>query len=303
MELVNQKVIITGASGFIGSSMAAFYSSRGFEVTGLSLEPVPDAPYSVLMTSYAAEDVAGVINKVQPAVVLHAAGSASVGASLIDPAKDFSSSAVLFQKLLEGVRLSRCRPRVVFCSSAAVYGNPAHLPVVETAELKPISPYGCHKVICELLAREYTDFFSIPTLVVRLFSIFGPRQKRLLLWELFEQFRNKQEVALEGTGNESRDYLHIDDLADALIQVLPRLDRTHVVLNIASGKSVTVRDAAFMMKKHLNSGTKLHFKGKVRPGDPVNWCADISEYERLTGKSIKSDFDSRLKETIHQWIS
>src|SRR5689334_24629851 len=107
------------------------------------------------------EDLVNVIREFGPDVVVNASGTASVGASVEDPLHDFQGSVQTCADVLEAVRRSGSRPLVVIPSSAAVYGNPASLPISEDAELRPISPYGFHKAACELLAREYAECFGL----------------------------------------------------------------------------------------------------------------------------------------------
>lgn len=298
---MNNRVIITGASGFIGGTLAAYFSQRNYEVTGVSIDEVQCAIYPVRRITYQVETVSNLVDELEPSLFIHAAGPASVEDSLVNPKRDFSNSVTLFQTVLEGVRRSNYKPRVVFLSSAAVYGNPDTLPVKETAELRPISPYGYHKVMCETLAREYSSCFSVPTLAVRLFSVFGPKQKRLLLWELFQQFYTKPEVVVEGTGNESRDYLYIDDFAELLLRVISRINDEYLQLNIASGASVTVREISMLIKKHLNSKKRIVYQGKVRAGNPSHWQADISCMQKLIGNNIDLKFDDALKFCLSKW--
>jgi UDP-glucose 4-epimerase len=296
-------MIITGASGFVGGTFAIYFSQHGFEVTGVSINKVHGASYPVRTITYQVEEVVKLVNELQPSFLIHAAGSASVGESVINPARDFSNSVALFRTVLEGVRLSGQKPVVVFPSSAAVYGNPETLPVKETAALNPISPYGFHKVMCEQLAREYSVCFNIPTLALRLFSVFGPRQKRLLVWELFRQFRSASQVLVEGTGNESRDYLSVDDLAAALAKLLAVVHNGHTVVNMGSGRSVTVREMAELIKVITHSPKDILYQGMVRPGNPMNWKADISYWQKLIGNNININFDEALKSCLDTWSS
>src|SRR6266568_4070727 len=105
------------------------------------------------ITGYAVEELAALISDLKPTTIIHSAGSASVGLSLSQPSNDFNDSVALFQRLMEATRISGERPRVVFLSSAAVYGNPNILPVSELEPLLPISPYGYHKLMGEAIAR------------------------------------------------------------------------------------------------------------------------------------------------------
>lgn len=299
--MIDCKVVVTGVNGFIGGSVAACLQASGARVVGLARRPVTDVPYPVNVVRYEPDALAAELQAVSPDVVLHAAGSASVAESIQDPHGDFGKSTRLFQVLLEGVRRSGTRPVVVFPSSAAVYGNPEALPVPENALLQPISPYGFHKLMCEQLAQEYSACYGLRTLVLRIFSTFGARQKRLLVWEIFNQYLTSARVEMEGTGDEIRDYLHVDDLAACLFALLPGLWDTHTVVNVASGTALPVRELAKKVGRILQSDKPVVYRGSIRPGDPQHWRADIGLFERLSGQSVCFDLDARLRQTIEIW--
>src|SRR6266568_4353426 len=294
-------VLITGVTGFVGGSLARRFTQQRIPVTGLVRREAHGLPFPVRITGYAVEELAALISDLKPTTIIHAAGSASVGLSLSQPSHDFNDSVALFQRLMEATRISGERPRVVFLSSAAVYGNPNILPVSELEPLLPISPYGYHKLMGEAIAREYSCCFGIPTLIARLFSLFGPAQKRLLLWEIFEQLKDKNEVVLQGTGAETRDYLHIDDLADSLADLLPRIDNDQLIINIASGRAITVKEVAESIGQILMSKKPIVFRGVARRGDPNFWQADVSLFEHLIGR-VPAAFHERLAGTIQQWL-
>lgn len=298
---MKNSVLVTGVNGFMGGALAGYFARNGYAVTGLSRKQAVCSACPSRATSYEAGELAVILGELAPSVIIHAAGSASVGDSFVNPSSDFNSSVRLTHSLLEGVRLSGQKPLVIYLSSAAVYGNPAVLPVSEDAAIQPISPYGYHKRMCEYLAQEYALCHGIPVLVARLFSVFGPAQRRLLLWELFEKFRDAPEVTLQGTGNETRDYLYIDDVAEALIRLIPKLSGVHSVINIASGVSISVRDVAEKIKADLNSNKQIKFGGQERAGNPSLWEADISRYSSIAGKPIYQDFDQRLRRTLQEW--
>lgn len=295
------KLLITGVSGFIGSSFAAYFSQNGFKVTGLTIENVAKTNYLVKNISFTITELANEINIIKPDIIIHAAGTASVQNSFINPYNDFKNSVDAFYILLEGVRKSGKKPIIMLLSSAAVYGNPEILPINEKFVTIPISPYGYHKVICEQLAKEYSEIYSIPSIILRLFSVFGIKQKRLLIWELFNQFQNKQEVIIEGTGSESRDYIYVDDIAQSIINLIPKIDLKYTVVNIASGISITVKELAYKIKDYLKSDKPILIKGITRVGDPVEWRADITYYESLINTKAIYNFNDRLQFCLDYW--
>jgi UDP-glucose 4-epimerase len=178
------KVLITGCHGFIGRSFGLRAALRGWQVTGVSRapDPPPDWPGDYHRLDVIEDDLAAILELYHPDLVLHGAGSASVGDSFSAPLLDLRSSVTTFASVLEAARLAASPPLVIFPSSAAVYGNTAGAALSETHPVNPISPYGFHKVTCELLAQEYRQCFGVRCMVVRVFSTFGPLQRKLLLW-------------------------------------------------------------------------------------------------------------------------
>jgi UDP-glucose 4-epimerase len=282
------KLLITGVLGFIGGSVAREAARLGHEVVGVGR--APRAPADLPFRYAHAEGeraLADLVAQAAPDAILHAAGSASVGASIAAPRDDFERAVVTWATLLEAVRRSGARrmPRVMLPSSAAVYGDPAHLPVPESAPAAPISPYGYHKLVCELLGREYAACFGLDVLALRLFSVFGPAQRRLLVWELFDQLAGPAEVAfLQGTGRETRDYLHADDVAAAVLGLaaLPRAEGGRFeAVNVASGEEVAAIEVARLLCDRVAPGKGIECRGAPRPGDPQRWRADVTRLSSL----------------------
>jgi UDP-glucose 4-epimerase len=226
------------------------------------------------------------MNDFAPDVVLHAAGTASVGLSFTAPLDDLRGAILTWANTLDAVRRSRQRPILVFPSSAAVYGNPPKLPIGEADAIAPLSPYGFHKAACELLAREYAECFGLDIIVCRLFSVFGVAQRRLLIWELYQQLVGSDAVWLQGSGNESRDYLDIDDVWTAVSHLLRnrrqmRGKGEYLVLNVARGEEIMVGDLAQELRRLIAPEKSIHYHGRERPGDPLRWCADLARLHSL----------------------
>lgn len=297
---MSKRVMITGANGFVGSALARAAQVNGWIVTGLVRRRVDELPGS-RMCDYSVEGLRDLIAEGKPDFIAHAAGAASVGASISDPAGDFASSVGLTQRLLEAVRKSGHRPRLLYASSAAVYGNPASLPVAEDAALAPISPYGFHKLLCERLFEEYAACFGHTALCARAFSLLGEAQRRLLVWDIFSKARTSGDVELGGTGEESRDYLHVDDFARLCWLVAERSIRGFVPVNIASGRAVSVRQVAEGVIACVGNGNIVRFTGVVRPGDPKEWRADLSRLAELCGKPEFPAFEVRLAQVVRAW--
>jgi nucleoside-diphosphate-sugar epimerase len=265
------RLLITGISGFIGGSVGRYAERAGHTVRGAGRATTAD--------------LAHLIRHFTPDVLLNAAGTASVGASIENPLNDFQGSVQTCADVLDAVRRSGTKPLVVIPSSAAVYGNPASLPVGEDVSLKPISPYGFHKAACELLAREYAECFGLKVMICRFFSVYGAAQRRLLVWELYQQLSGPEKIAwLGGTGEETRDFLYIDDLAAALLGLIDQFESSQgepLVVNVASGSETGVLALAEMIRDLVAPGKEIRCRGNLRKNDPLRWRADISRLQTM----------------------
>jgi UDP-glucose 4-epimerase len=288
------KILVTGARGFLGGSVMRHAERLGHRVVSVDRAALAEG---TLAERVAAE---------APDVVLHAAGKASVAASIASPRDDFEGSVATWAALLEAVRRSGTRPVVILPSSAAVYGDPAALPVREDAPARPISPYGFHKLCCETLADEYAACFGLDVIVARLFSVFGPAQRRLLVWELYAQLAGPEEVVtLGGTGRETRDFLHVDDVAEALIRLAGSPARGLVgraeVVNVASGEETAVLALAERLRDLVAPGKRITCLGAPRPGDPQRWRADVSRIEARIAPFRPRPLAEALAACVEAW--
>jgi UDP-glucose 4-epimerase len=252
-------VIIFGSKGFLGSSLLKMFGVENC----VAINNV---------------DLLNEVSLSQCDILINCAGASSVPSSLIDPSNDFERNVTLVKDILERIRLSgNNNIRFVNLSSAAVYGNPQNLPVLESDKCQPISPYGSHKMMAEELCRYYHNCFGIKTLSLRIFSAYGIGQQKMLLWDLHQKILNSNgEIILFGTGNESRDFIHTEDIYRQLILAINKSNFDGEAVNVANGKEVYVKDVVEIYKKHYPTSFTYQFNGENRPGDPLNWCADIS---------------------------
>jgi len=298
------RIAITGSRGFIGGSFARYAAAAGHDVLGISRssQPEPDWPGEHVHADSLHSDLAVAFRSWRPDAVLHAAGSASVGDSLADPLEDLRASAMTLANTMDGLRRAAISPVLLIPSSAAVYGNPSILPVAETGAVSPISPYGFHKAACELLGREAADCMGLRVVVCRLFSVYGPRQRRLLVWEVYRQLAGEANVVeLQGTGSETRDFLHVDDVAAALLALAQRPKRGCTVVNVASGTETSVSQLVEEMKRVVEKDKMLMCHGVTRPGDPAHWEANIARLRELAPGWKPRPLRDGLAETVTRW--
>jgi len=302
------KILITGSRGFLGGTIGRFAASNGHEVLGIGRAAQADLswPGQYFSADVLSADLSRLIRDCNPAAIFHAAGTASVGSSFASPLDDLRASLLSWANLLENVRRSGQFPLLVYPSSAAVYGRPQVLPAGEDAPVNPISPYGFHKAACELMAREYATCFQQKVVIVRLFSVFGEAQRRLLIWELFQQFSGEGDtVSLEGTGKETRDYLYADNVADVVLRLiqanLSKDKANYQTINVGSGNELNVLSLAEQIRTLLGSTKKINCRGIHREGDPERWRADISLLRDAIPDWEPMPFKNGLEQCLETW--
>jgi len=277
---VSQTCLVLGSSGFIGSHIVSDLLNNGKRVIGVDImsnERQPsDGRYQHFSGAISPELIQLILTQHQVDVVIYAAGRASVNASFNAPVTDHHENVINFFQVMDGVRTYSPSSFVIFLSSAAVYGNPGSLPVTESHPLCPISPYGFHKVQAENVADEFRTCFGIRVSVLRIFSCYGEGQRKLLLWDLCERANDSSELVLRGRGNESRDFIHVRDVAGFISRLIGIKDKALPVYNLASGEETSVREVATSLIESLGKKLDLRFEGKVNTGNPDNWRADVS---------------------------
>jgi nucleoside-diphosphate-sugar epimerase len=299
------RIAITGSNGFIGYGLCRAAGLAGHSVLGISRSSTGPADFTgkYLQADVATADLAGAFSDFEPDVVIHAAGCASVAASLEKPLEDFKGSVIPWANVLEGVRKSSCRPQVFFTSSAAVYGTSSGEPLREDLNPQPLSAYRFHKQLCETLAREYSQCYGLSVSALRLFSVFGPRQRRLLVWDIFQKIRMLPELRFDGTGEETRDYLSISDISLSILGLCENVpaDGEFRAINLASGHSLKIREMCETVARLLTCEKPIFFSGKSRPGDPSKWIADIGTLRGLLPDWKPEPFESSLHECLKKW--
>ena len=280
-----KSVLVIGVAGFIGRYTARYFSEQGWSVIGIDNSPPENAPLANLSKYYRLQlpnaKLASVLQEKSPDLCIHCAGRASVGQSITDPSADFHSGTVLTFEILNSLRLYTPDCRFIFLSSAAVYGNPESLPIRETQSLAPISPYGFHKRQSEQLCLEFTKVYNLKTAIVRIFSAYGPGLRRQVLWDICQKAITQDSLQLQGTGEESRDFIHALDIARALLVVAQGAPMEANIYNLGTGREVAIAELANLILDTLEYEHSPLFDGVVPHGTPYNWQADISELKAL----------------------
>ena len=285
MKKSQKIVLVTGVAGFLGQYISRRFFDLGWHVVGIDMAVNRKAPLSWVSAYHQVKLPGPVLSEILKStkfdVCIHCAGSSSIGASIEEPVDDFYSSTVVTFELLNSLRLFNPGCRFVFLSSAAVYGNPESLPVRETYDTFPLSPYGFHKLQSESLCREFYSIYGLNTASARIFSAYGPGLRRQVIWDICQKALTQDTVLLQGTGEESRDFIHASDVANAIACIATNADMKGDIYNVASGNEVTIHDLAKLILSNLSCHRPIKFDGRVPVGVPHNWCSDITKIKSL----------------------
>jgi UDP-glucose 4-epimerase len=214
-----------------------------------------------------------------PSVIVHCAGSGSVGYSLSHPFQDFLRGTSTIAATLEYARLHAPEARIVYLSSAAVYGHVGDRSIREETSLNPVSPYGVHKMMGESLCQMYGAHYGVHSTVLRLFSVYGGGLRKQLLWDACAKaLRGESEFA--GTGDETRDWLDVVDAAELIFLAVKQASRLCPIANGGAGEAPPIRAVLEELFQCLGVNRPPHFSGVVRSGDPKHYRADITVAKR-----------------------
>lgn len=283
------KILIIGSKGFIGSHCVDYFEFKGFEVFQADINVSSESNYYQIETHNS--DFSLPFKENQFDVCINASGSAHVGFSFENPSKDFELNVVNVQKIVVAIRDYNPNCKFINFSSAAVYGNPQFLPITENSICKPLSPYGFHKLQSELLLTEYHKFFGLNTCSLRVFSAYGPRLRKQLFWDLYQKAIKSDFISLFGTGNETRDFIYIDDLLQIMDLVIENSSFQGSIYNVASQAETTIAEAAQIFTNEFCPEKQIVFTCEVKVGDPNNWHADM---EILKKYGFKPQYDLSL---------
>ncbi len=140
----------------------------------------------------------------------------------------------------------------------------------------PVSPYGFHKMQAEQICKEFHEFYNLKTCSLRIFSAYGEGLKKQLFWDLYKKFLDNNKVELFGTGNETRDFIYIKDIVQAINCVIENANFQGEAINIANGEELSIRYISELFNSEFGSEKTIAFNNQVKVGDPINWKADIS---------------------------
>jgi UDP-glucose 4-epimerase len=286
------KILIIGSEGFIGKNLwSHFTKDAKYSVFRADIVDIKEDDYFRIKED---EEDFKLLFKQEFKVCINASGSGSVAFSNTNPQRDYKLNTENVLLILEAIRSIRPSCKFINFSSAAVYGNSKTIPITEDQELNPVSPYGKHKLMSEVICKDFYEKYKIETLSLRVFSVYGPGLKKQLFWDIYQKAIAGKEIVLEGSGNETRDFIFIDDLCEAVDKLLLFHEFKGGVVNVSSGQSTTIKKAAELMVSNLFKEGKVTFTNNTRVGDPIHYLGDISALKKI-GFDPKCSIEKGIK--------
>ena len=278
------KSIVTGGAGFIGSNLVDRLVKEGHKV--IVLDNFVSGKRSNLSHHLKRNvkiiriDISNTkkLDKYFKDVVyvFHLAGLAEIVPSIKNPNKYFINNVFGTLNVLEAAKKVKVK-KFIYAASSSCYGSPKKIPTSETEKIDTQHPYALTKFLGEEAAIKYAKFFKMPNISCRFFNVYGPRlnttsQYAAVIGNFFTQKKKMKPLTIIGSGNQTRDFIHVDDLTNAFIK-LARSNLKNKIYNLGSGKETSINKIANMI-----GGKKIFIPKRL--GDPNRSCANISKIKK-----------------------
>ena len=306
-----KRALVTGVAGFIGSHLAQLLLARGYEVVGLdSFTPY----YSPTMKR---ANIAPLLNKSRFTLmegdilnlqklpqglthIFHLAAQPGVRSSWGAGFDTYLKNNVLATQRLLELCISYPLKKFVYASSSSVYGESYSLPLKEDGKPSPVSPYGLTKYAGEGLCRLYSQNYGIPTLSLRYFTVYGPKQRPDMAFHRFiKAILRGEKVKIFGDGEQRRDFTFVSDVVEATV----RAGESGIVgeaLNVGGGRWIAINYALKIIEKICGRKAELEYDN-VQMGDVKDTLADTSKIQRELGYKSEVKLDEGLREEV-EWM-
>ncbi|MEW6096331.1 MAG: NAD-dependent epimerase/dehydratase family protein [bacterium] len=306
--------LVTGCAGFVGSHLSEKLIELGYQVKGIDsfLDYYPrkikednlknllnSKDFSFIEADILKADLSTLLDGVE--YIFHEAAQAGVRASWGKSFEVYTQNNILTtQTLLEAAKESPQLKKFVYASSSSIYGDTDILPMREDGIPKPVSPYGVSKLAGEHLCYLYFKNFGVPTVSLRYFTVYGPRQRPDMAFNKFiSAILKNKEIQIYGSGKQTRDFTFVADIVDATIQA-SKIDANGDVFNIGGGSRVTVTEVINLIGEILGKPAKTEYT-QTQHGDVLHTWANISKAQKILQYNPKVNLKEGLKEEI-AWL-
>ena len=308
-------VIVTGSAGYIGGQTVLALKDAGCEVYGIDRRQPPEhlrgVPDGFLYQDFASDVALSWIIQKQPDAIVHCAGTSLVGPSVKNPSEYYNSNVAKTLRLLDIVKQSMPRCRLVFSSSAAVYGEPIMNPIHEVDPKEPVSPYGESKLMVDMMLESYHKAYGIDYVSFRYFNACGADPEGRhgqepggthLISRFLEAARDDGQFRIYGDdyptvdGTCVRDYVHVADIARAHALALYHKIPSGVY-NLGSNQGFSVKQVMEAAKTIIGKMPSISTEGR-RAGDPPELTASSAKFDLVAGSWRHHSLDDMIQ---HAW--
>ena len=303
VELKGKRILVTGGAGFIGFHLCKKLTDLGFNVTiydnlsSCKMENVKDVPKAKFVRGDIL-DLKKLCNMEKTDVIFHLAAQVVVPYSMENPTEDFETNARGTLNVLEKAR--KDDSRLVFASSAAVYGNPTQMPTSESYGFHPFSCYGLSKVVGEEYCQMYANQYGLDITILRFANVYGSRCHGVINDFLDKLTKNPQKLEIIGTGQQSRDFVNVADTVNAIVSAASRENAIGQTYNVGFGETTKIIDLAHMILRILNltGKTVVTTTGVSWQGDINTIWFNIDKSKKELGWTPKITLEEHLKKLI-----
>jgi len=310
------QILVTGGAGFIGSHLCEklledhhqVYCVDNFcdfyapSVKEQNIQKALLYPNFTLIKADITEykELENVFLKRKIDLVIHLAAMAGVRPSITNPQLYFHVNIMGTANLLELCQIYGVK-KFIFASSSSVYGNNEKIPFSEDDNVDfPISPYAASKKACELICHSYHKIHAMSIICLRLFTVYGPRQRPdLAIHDFTEKILQDKEITLFGNGGSQRDYTFIDDILGGFLQSIDYifLGKKFQIFNLGEAQTISLLQMVETIEKVLQKKAKKKF-APMQLGDVERTYADISKSKKILNYNPKIDFETGIKKFI-----
>ncbi len=297
-----KRALVTGGAGFIGSHIVERLVSMGIHTTvidDLSMGKKENLPQKAKLVAADILDYKALKKAMKGVeIVFHEAARVSIRNSFNDFYRDAEVNLMGTVNVLKTMIENKVK-KIIYASSMAVYGKNL-LPIKENGLLAPISPYGVGKLASEKYCLLMGKAYGFDTVALRYFNTYGPRQTLTpyvgVITIFIDRLLKNQPLVIFGNGRQTRDFIHVSDIANANILAMESSLRSEVV-NVGTGAGTTVNQIASMLKNKIDPGAKIKYLSP-RIGEPADSVAAVSKAQRLIGFKARFSLNDKIDEVI-----
>jgi UDP-glucose 4-epimerase len=312
------RTLVTGAAGFIGSTLVDRLLKEGHQVTGVdNLSAGPPASnlesahqhndrgrFTFVAVDVRRPELSGIVAGCNPDVVFHLAAQIDVRRSVEDPQHDARNNVLGTINLLEASRRARV-PRIVYASSGgARYGAPATLPATEDTAVDPLSPYAAAKIAGELYMRAYAGMYGLAPICLALANVYGPRQdphgEAGVVAAFGSAMISGRSTMIYGDGSATRDYVYVNDVVTAFLCAAEAPITTTGTFNIGTGVQTTVTELHQLLAETVGT-SRPPDHAEARTGEVQASALDPTLAGRVLGWKPDTDLTDGIERTV-DWL-